>query len=65
MELDEVRIVDEVLPELLLPPGDCCKIPNFRNSVNSLGIPKKFQNVPNAKDEFLKLGKSPVLCCPH
>jgi len=41
MELDEVHFVDEVLPELLLPPGDGCKVPNFRNSVYCLGNPKE------------------------
>jgi hypothetical protein len=65
MELDEIHFVDDVLPELLLPPGDGCEFPNFRNSVYSLGNPKKFPNVPNAKHEFPKFGKSPDNGCPH
>ena len=56
MKLDEVHFVDEVLPELLLPPGDGGKIPNFRNSVYCLGIPKDSKH-SQRKTRVSEIGK--------
>ena len=56
MELDEVRVVDEVLAEMLLPPGDGCKFPNFRNSVNLLGNTKDSKH-SQRKTRVSEIGK--------
>ena len=56
MELDEVRVVDEVLPELLLPPGNGCKVPNFRYPLNFWEFPKDSKR-SQRKSRVSEIGK--------